>query len=520
MSPRDYLISDGVSTPAPAEADDSLVPLVGKLPGEGTTTGEHLSIQVRAKGAGHEAQVRLKEKIGEGGEGAVFSTDRPGYVAKVYKRTHLTANRLAKLDLMIADPVAHAGICFPEALLLNEAGERVGYLMREARGHELGKSVFVPMLLHQKFPDWTRLDTIQLCLTLLTMIDFLHQRGIIIGDINPANILVVSPTEVYFVDCDSYQIGPYPCPVGTANFTPPEVIGKDYKTFLRTEAMERFAVATLLFMVMLPGKPPYSAVGGSSPAENIKRGNFAYPHLGRDGDAVPPGRWGFIWSHMSYRVRLAFFETFSQGQAHFAPSSRYSAKDWITLFRAYQAGAPHMVRHDPVAMDLFPTRVKRPKSKECRTCGSSYTPDPDNYRPVCDACARSSSNRRPRSQPPARASRPRLPPAVPTAAPAPKPRTAVCRNSTCGATFPLYRDQTSRRDPEYCKACWTSAKCSRCGYSAAKWMHDERNGLCRRCHATAPIPVPSAPSAGLPIRALLIMGAVLFVALLLFLLLV
>lgn len=97
-----------------------------------------------------------------------------------------------------------------------------------------------------------------LCITILKKLKYLHDRNVILGDINPNNILVVSPTEVYFVDTDSYQIEGFPCPVGTINFTAPEIQRKDFSTFLRTIGNERFAVATLLFMIMLPGKPPYS----------------------------------------------------------------------------------------------------------------------------------------------------------------------------------------------------------------------------------------------------------------------
>ena len=37
---------------------------------------------------------------------------------------------------------------------------------------------------------------------------------------------------------------------------------------------ENFAVATLLFMIMLPGKPPYSQQGGEDPVSNIMKMNF------------------------------------------------------------------------------------------------------------------------------------------------------------------------------------------------------------------------------------------------------
>lgn len=82
-----------------------------------------------------------------------------------------------------------------------------------------------------------------LCITILKKLKYLHDRNVILGDINPNNILVVSPTEVYFVDTDSYQIEGFPCPVGTINFTAPEIQRKDFSTFLRTIGNERFAVA-------------------------------------------------------------------------------------------------------------------------------------------------------------------------------------------------------------------------------------------------------------------------------------
>lgn len=137
--------------------------------------------------------------------------------------------------------------------------------MRQAHGRELQRCVFQPQLLKRYFPNWTKQDTVTLCITILKKLKYLHDRNVILGDINPNNILVVSPTEVYFVDTDSYQIEGFPCPVGTINFTAPEIQRKDFSTFLRTIGNERFAVATLLFMIMLPGKPPVLPAGRRKP---------------------------------------------------------------------------------------------------------------------------------------------------------------------------------------------------------------------------------------------------------------
>ena len=359
--------------------------LRGSLPGERANKGEATNIAVTAYDSEHRKTITLLQKLAEGGEGAVFTTNIPGHVAKIYKKEKLTTDRKAKIEIMVSKQIVRKAICFPEAIIENEQREFVGYLMPQAKGIELGKSVFQPKLLLQKFPSWNKRDLVQLCLTILEEIRFLNDLNVILGDINPMNILVVSPKEVYFVDCDSYQIEGYPCTVGTANFSAPEIMDRDYATFLRTQEMENFAIATLMFMIMLPGKAPYSAVGGTSPAGNIKNGEFPYPHLGNDTDKTPPGKWGFIWSHMSYRIRLAFYETFKKGEKHFNPKDRYSAREWIEEFKAYLwALKPNkMPETDEMALDIFPTREKK---KICKICGKSYIPDKSCKTPLCNQC--------------------------------------------------------------------------------------------------------------------------------------
>lgn len=353
--------------------------LRGNLPGERTAKGEVISERVTVKDsnpAHPPREIELKKKLAEGGEGSVFTTSLSGFVAKIYRRDRLTTDRRDKITLMTSKEIdCETGICFPEALVLNNCGEFVGYLMRQADGYELGRSVFQPKLLLQRFPNWTRRETIQLCLTILKNIKYLNDRNVILGDINPGNILVKSPTQVYFVDCDSYQVEGYPCPVGTVNFTPPEAQKWDsYKTHLRTQQMENFAIATLLFMIMLPGKPPYSAIGGEDQSKNIINGQFPYP-LTEDTDKTPPGKWGFIWSHMSYKTKEAFFQTFKKGEKHFSPANRYNANDWIEIFKTYQHGLDMMIENDPMAADIFPTRKKGDfvvEHRKCKRCGRQF----------------------------------------------------------------------------------------------------------------------------------------------------
>ena len=314
-----------------------------------------------AERSGERKTVRLVNALSSGGEGTVYTTSIPGLVAKIYKNDKLDRAKFEKLKLMLTKSIDCEGVCFPLALLYNQRNEFVGYLMKQARGKELGKSVFIPQLLKKNFPTWNKVDTVTLCVTILKKLQYLHERNVILGDINPNNILVVSPKEVYFVDTDSYQVGGFPCPVGTINYTAPEIQRKEYSSFLRTPGNEYFAVATLLFMIMLPGKVPYAQQGGENQIDNIIKGDFPYPSGERTNKKTPAGPWRFCWSHLPRFLKDDFYETFYKDEKHHSEKKRYSTKDWLQKFEHYlellQSGK--MVSHDDMSMELFPTRFKK-----------------------------------------------------------------------------------------------------------------------------------------------------------------
>ena len=301
-------------------------------------------------------------------------------VAKIYKKEKLNRTRHEKLCLLARKNLSCDGVCFPLALLYDKEYNFVGYLMRQAHGRELQRCVFQPQLLKRYFPNWTKQDTVTLCITILKKLKYLHDRNVILGDINPNNILVVSPTEVYFVDTDSYQIEGFPCPVGTINFTAPEIQRKDFSTFLRTIGNERFAVATLLFMIMLPGKPPYSLQGGENQVENILNGDFAYASGERCSGKAPEGMWRFCWSHLPRYLKNDFYETFRKGGLHSTEQTRFSTDVWLRKFEYYldllQSGK--LCEHDSMSMELFPTRLKKNPHVayiKCRICGNEVPAD-------------------------------------------------------------------------------------------------------------------------------------------------
>ncbi len=355
---------------------------VTAVPCEGTN--------LTAERGGKIKSVKLIKAGPSGGEGTIYTTDLPNIVAKIYKPDRLDRAKFEKLRLMMTKNIDCDGVCFPMALLYNQYNEFVGYLMKQASGKELQRCVFIPQLLKKNFPNWTKLDTVTLCITILKKLKYLHERNIILGDINPNNILVVSPTQVYFVDTDSYQVEGFPCPVGTINYTAPEIQRKEFSSFLRTIGNENFAVATLLFMIMLPGKPPYSLQGGENQIDNIINGDFAYASGNRSTGKAPDGMWRFCWSHLPRYLKDDFYETFRKGGEHSTEKTRYGTGDWLQKFERYQEllQSGKLASQDAMSMDIFPTRLKKNPNAtyiRCKICGN----DEDEERTeqgICKEC--------------------------------------------------------------------------------------------------------------------------------------
>ncbi|WP_456279015.1 protein kinase domain-containing protein [Bacillus sp. AK128] len=333
--------------------------------------------------------LRLKEEIGSGGEGKIFLASN-GMVCKVYKEDRITHERYYKLKRMLEVPINKKGICWPKDILTNSSNEFVGYIMETAEGKPMQTSIFLRPVLNKNFPTWTRKDLVQLAITIINKIIYLHERNIVIGDINPMNILIKNEKEVYFVDTDSYQIENYPCPVGTINFTAPELQGKNFSTFLRSFTHEYFAVNTLMFMIMLPGQPPYSHQGGGTPGENIKQMGFPYP-LGEEGKGtVPDGSWKYIWSHLLYDLKDALYKTFT-GKNRATPEE---LRDLLVKYR-------QTISKGYLSDELFPDSMKIPQGEEAvLTCNDSMCKNPQvrvhtkyknkiesrGSRYICDKC--------------------------------------------------------------------------------------------------------------------------------------
>lgn len=287
------------------------------------------------------APVKLEKSLGEGGEGVVYCTDRPGLVAKVYLTKRLSAARYEKLKTMRTLDVSHEYICWPQLLLHDEERNFVGFLMSRAPENvvEMGLSIFKlgSERVQQKIlPGWDRYSLARACASVSSTFAYLHRKNILMGDVNPRNLLVspADPSKVYFVDCDSYQVGKYVCPVGMAEYSSPEILRRiesapgGYADCPRTVGDEQFAVAGLLFRILMLGQMPFAAKNNEKIEDAIRSYSFAYRTKENRGEDVPDGPYALIWNNTPPNVRERFAQVFTG-------NGKLSAEEWHNEFRKY-----------------------------------------------------------------------------------------------------------------------------------------------------------------------------------------
>ncbi len=194
-----------------------------------------------------ERLVRLDPRalVGEGGEGRVI---RAGDLAlKIF--TTPTDARRRKLE---AFPTRLPGaVVAPLALCLDpDTREIVGYAMRLVEG-----AVGLGELARRPFRDAraSATDVLAVLGGLVRTTRQLHARGVVVGDLNDGNVLVLppersAPWQALLVDADSMQLPGHPCVVAHERFLDPRLYGVDLaKTPLLSRATDAYALAVLLF---------------------------------------------------------------------------------------------------------------------------------------------------------------------------------------------------------------------------------------------------------------------------------
>lgn len=183
---------------------------------------------------GRERAVSPKQLIGKGGEAEIFSWGQ--YRAlKLFKLPshpdHTTpAERLAASERIREHqrklPAFPTGlpdnVLGPLALATDGPnGTIVGYAMQRVRGARELYSLGEPRVRRSREVSGAAITRVLLAVH--NTLARLHDRSVVIGDLNDLNVLVDKRNTVYFIDTDSYQFGEYPCRVYSERFVDPLV---------------------------------------------------------------------------------------------------------------------------------------------------------------------------------------------------------------------------------------------------------------------------------------------------------
>lgn len=144
-----------------------------------------LGDEVRFDSATSGGSFALGRLLGEGGEGRVYEVvGHPNSVAKIFDSEHRTVHRQEKLTLLMARGLDRDGIGFPTAVITSMAGDFAGYAMPRAEGKELQSTVMRPKRFKEAYPNWSKADLVDVCISFLEKVAYLHSLNIVLGDIN------------------------------------------------------------------------------------------------------------------------------------------------------------------------------------------------------------------------------------------------------------------------------------------------------------------------------------------------
>lgn len=292
--------------------------------------------------------VLLTEKISTGAEGIVFRTADPKCVAKIYHNGVITPLRWRKLIHMTQKGINASGICWPSRLLYTFNKVPVGFLMQVGAGHTLGSVFDGPDAILAQYPEWGRLDVVRVALRVLEKVMYLHMHGVLIGDIQMKNMMMKDSGHIYLIDMDSVQIEDMPCPVGTEEYTSPELWDYSFSDVLRRPVHEDFSCAILVFSILFCGQHPYAQrFGKETLREEIMDRSFPYASVSSEESLVPIGGYDKIWDALTPTLRSMFISAFREG-------TRYEPVEWYAALLEYKNELTEKNFNDDEAYRLFP----------------------------------------------------------------------------------------------------------------------------------------------------------------------
>lgn len=280
--------------------------------------------------------IRIGHELGRGGEGVVYDLEnRPGEVAKIYLAP-VDSQKADKLQVMVSqctDALTRLA-AWPSGLVLDQKQRIAGIVMKKIAGFRPVHELYTPKSRLQEFPraNWAFLA--HAATNVARAFAVIHSHNVVIGDVNHGNIVVNDAALCVLIDCDSFQVTNnghrFLCEVGVSAYTPPELQGKDFATFIRTENHDNFGLALLIFHLLMMGRHPFAGRflgrGDMSVERAIGEYRFAFSANSKALQMEPPPN-SLRLSDLPPDVAAMFEQAFSTQAA--GDSSRPKALKWI-----------------------------------------------------------------------------------------------------------------------------------------------------------------------------------------------
>lgn len=297
-----------------------------------TSSGERLSLRLQP-GA----------RLGAGGQGQVFRTSLGGTPVAVKL---LRSVDVARLEALCQLPPACARYAtLPQAVLHHwrhgARAEVAGYVMPcIAPESSLSAARLFNFDELRRLRRFTWRDAVLAALLLAEAVAALHTEGVVIGDLNPENVLfsqAATPCgwRAVLLDSDSFQIRSadgqrFHCGVARPLYTAPELVGCDLSRTWRERSSDHFALAVLVYQLLLHDHPYDNAINSAEPdlpiGDKIRRG--LYPHAA----SVPASLRASPARPAPQEVSTALAEAFQRSFA-LDPHLRPTAAEWVLLLR-------------------------------------------------------------------------------------------------------------------------------------------------------------------------------------------
>ena len=231
--------------------------------------------------------VRLGRRIGTGAEGGVYEIQgKSDLVAKIYHEPPPPekAEKLVVLSRLGNERLFNLSAWPVSTLRDAPDGEVVGFVMKKISQAEEVHALHSPKSRLQKFPEASWVFLIYAAANIARAVAAIHEHGLVIGDVNPKNILVTRKATVYLLDVHSFQVSAegktYRCEGGFPEYTPPELQGVAFRDIDRVQEHDCFGLGVVIFQLLFMGRHPFSGRylgAGEMPLERaISEFRFAY----------------------------------------------------------------------------------------------------------------------------------------------------------------------------------------------------------------------------------------------------